>query len=78
MALEEVAFSSIGTTFCGTVMRFAPVIVSMGGNRHFQNLLRLLHIWERRIDQQNLLEQQQELAGKLSRVQEIEFKPLCT
>jgi hypothetical protein len=50
----------------------------MGGNRHFQNLLRLLHIWERRIDQQNLLEQQQELAGKLSRVQEIEFKPLCT
>ena len=76
VAAERVAFSSVGSSFCFVVSRYAPIIVPLAGKEHFQNLIRLFHLWQTRINHEELRKQQKEISKKLGTVQEISIKTL--
>ncbi len=53
VAAEEIAFSSVGETFCKTAKQFLPIIVLTGKGHSFSNLVKLFLIWNERIESRN-------------------------
>jgi hypothetical protein len=78
VASEEVAFSSIGYTFCGSVKSFLPGMLLLGGKTHFQHSLRLFYIWSKRIERQQLLESQKEMEKRITEMTETGVRPIGT
>lgn len=65
LADESLAFKSIGRSYCRTVKKYMPVIATLGGNTHFQNLIELYRIWQARIDKEELTLTKAEIEKKI-------------
>ena len=84
VASEEVAFASVGRSFCYNFAKHLPLILPYAGTPEFlgsgafQNALRLFMIWQRRLNQQKLLQQQQSLTEQLGKTRDIKIKPIGT
>ncbi len=78
VAAEAVSFNSVGSSFCFTTKQYAPFIVPFAGRTHYKNVLQLFHIWQARLDQEQLREQSDKIAEQLSKTQAVRIKPLGT
>jgi hypothetical protein len=78
VAAEQIGFSSVGKTFCSSVKTVLPFLVPFSGKNHYQNLFQLFQMWELRIEQNDLLQQQRKIVDELSKTQTINIKPLGT
>lgn len=76
VASEEVAFSSIGYTFCFNVRRSLPTILLIGDGTHFLHILSLFMLWQRRIERQELDAHQKQTDERLRELQDDGIKPI--
>ncbi|MGK7380025.1 DUF4760 domain-containing protein [Planococcus sp. 1R117A] len=80
VAEEEVAFSTIGSTYCSVVKRFIPVILNASnfGEKGYSNIIKLYTAWNNKLEKQKLLEERVENERKEREIVTIDFKSLGT
>jgi hypothetical protein len=76
VASEEMAFSSIGTTFCHSVRRLLPMLVLLGNGNYFRHVVSLYMLWQRRIERQQLDEDRKKTEVRLRELQDKGIKPI--
>jgi hypothetical protein len=75
VASEEVAFSSIGHTFCFNVRLALPIILQCEGT-HFRHVLSLFMLWQRRIERQELDAHRKQTDERMRELQDEGIKPI--
>lgn len=66
VADERVAYLSLGSTFCNSMKRYAPILIPFSNDgRRFSATLRLYSIWGVRLESENLEKQKAEIDKKL-------------
>lgn len=81
VADEEIAFSSIGRTYCYSVENYFFEIAdcrSLDDEHSFQNIIDLYKIWKERLKKIQLTKEQEELLLKLHQVKETKINPIGT
>jgi hypothetical protein len=80
VAEEEVAFSSIGRTYCTTLEDLLPIAIagSRGGEKGYSNLIKLYIAWNHRIEQGNALRDKIKAEQKLNQSITVNLKSLGT
>lgn len=81
VADEEIAFSSIGRTYCYSVENYFFEIANcrnLKDDNSFQNLIDLYKIWKERLKKNQLTKEQEELLVKLHQVKETKIEPIGT
>jgi hypothetical protein len=78
VADEQVAFSTVGATFCFTVRKLLPVILLHVETGHFKNIFSLFLMWNARIERENLLRQKGDLDTKLGQINNKYITPIGT
>jgi hypothetical protein len=72
LASEEVAFNSVGGTYCDAVKRFLPIInIGAHTEKYYQNIIKLYFLWNNRyeaekhfLDKDRIEKQIQKIGGK--------------
>ncbi len=84
IAAEEVAFSSVGRSFCFNVKRQAPLNIPLAGPNDFPgtgyyyNLLSLYLVWKKRLDRMELLQKEEEISKQLAQTHTVKIDPIGT
>lgn len=84
VANEQVAFSSVGRSFCNHIHQYAPLIIQGAGSGeypgsgHHQNLLELFVLWQRRLDKIELQKKHDEVSKQLAKTRDISIRPIGT
>ncbi|QRX63651.1 hypothetical protein JS578_12475 [Dysgonomonadaceae bacterium zrk40] len=81
VADEEIAFSSIGRTYCYSVENYFFEIAdcrNLKDDNSFQNIIDLYKIWKERLKKIQLTKEQEELMLKLHQVNETKIDPIGT
>ena len=81
VADEEIAFSSIGRTYCYSVENYFFEISdcrNLKDDYSFQNIIDLYKIWNERLKKIKLTKEQKELMHKLHQVNETKIDPIGT
>lgn len=81
VADEEIAFSSIGRTYCYSVENYFFEISNcrnLKDDNSFQNIIDLYTIWKERLKKIQLTKEQEELMLKLHKVNETKIDPIGT
>ena len=81
VADEEIAFSSIGRTYCYSVENYFFEIANcrkLNDDDSFQNIIDLYNIWKERLKKIQLTREQEELMLKLLQVNETKIAPIGT
>ncbi len=81
VADEEIAFSSIGRTYCYSVENYFFEIAdcrNLKDEHSFQNTIDLYTIWKERLKKIQLTQEQEELMLKLHKVNETKIDPIGT
>lgn len=76
VADEEVAFSSVGLTFCDTVKKMSPFFAIV--RDHYANVIRLYKIWSSRIEKKKLASQVGDLYERMTSICDDNIRPLGT
>lgn len=79
VADENVAFSSVGKTYCCSVRKYLPHVVPMseeGG--YYRNTIKLFFMWNARFEKQKLLKNKEKLEQQLDRVRDRFIRPVGT
>ena len=77
VADEKLAYLSLGSTFCNSVERIAPVIVPTSNQgKHFNAVLNLYVIWKSRLEAENLEKQKNEIETKLKGQRKVSVEVL--
>lgn len=76
VASEEVAFSSIGTTFCHSVRRLLPTLVLVAADGYFRHVLSLYMVWQKRIERQKLDQDRENTEARLRDLEEHGIRPI--
>mgnify|MGYP001332179360 CR=1 FL=1 len=79
VADENVAFSSVGKTYCYTVRHYLPDVVpvlELGG--HYRNMIKLFLMWNARLEKQKLLKDKGKIEQQLDRVRDKFIRPVGT
>jgi len=81
VADEEIAFSSVGLTYCDSVRDLYPLIAvirSKAEPKHFEHIVVLYKLWSDRLEKYNLKDQLDEVQSKLLSIEEQSIKPIGT
>ncbi|MCI0562099.1 MAG: hypothetical protein MN733_26735 [Nitrososphaera sp.] len=79
VADEEVAYLSIGTTFCNSVTKIAPILVFLGDkNNSYSCTLHLLSIWGARLQSDLLKRQKEDIEEQLKEYQSMTIQTVGT
>jgi len=76
VASEQVAFSSIGHTFCNVVHQFLPKLILINDGSYFQHVLSLYMLWQKRIERQGLDADRKKMDERLSELEDHGIKPI--
>jgi len=76
LADEQVAFKAVGATYCHTVKDYLPLLVAVGGNTHYQNLIDLFLMWNTRLDKQALASKKEDIERQLKKMDGKEILPI--
>jgi hypothetical protein len=78
VAAEDVAFKSVGYTFCNSVEDLLPLIIPLGTDKYFQNIVQLFLLWHARIESRALQLDKAKLEARLKDVDNKFIKPIGT
>lgn len=79
VADEKIAYLSLGSTFCDTMNKMAPILIPLSnGGRRFSSVLDLYSIWGSRLNSENLLKQKTEIENKLKTHSDFSIKVVGT
>lgn len=80
VADEEIAFSSVGQTFCDTIksLHFDIAIVKTDEDAAFQNTIELYKLWSSRIEKNNLFNKKEQLTNELNKIFDKKIPPIGT
>lgn len=79
VADEEVAFSSVGHTFCYSVRNYLPDLFPYSRSTgHYKNLIKLFLIWNTRIESEKLKLDRQRIENELSKIEDKFVRPIGT
>jgi hypothetical protein len=81
VADEEIAFSSVGRTFCFTVEDLyfdIAICIKKGEEDSFQNIIGLYKIWSSRLKKEKLDKDKEEILNKLSKIKAEKVDPIGT
>lgn len=67
LADENIAFKSVGMTYCKAVERYMPVIATLGGKYYYQNIIELYRLWRERIDENDLKLEKADIEKRLEK-----------
>lgn len=77
VASEELAFTSVGTTYCSSVKKILPVIVLLNDNKkNYKNLLKLFYLWNSRLEKLDLLNNKKAIEKKLKSLSDTSITPI--
>ncbi|MEK5374522.1 hypothetical protein [Paenibacillus sp. FSL P2-0173] len=77
VADSDVAYSSIGNTYCNSIKKLLPVICLSQGEG-FTNIIKLYVSWNDKIEKQKALQEKLSAEAKLKKNSSIDFKSLGT
>lgn len=80
VADEEIAYSSIGETFCSSVKGlYIEISFSRSNDGHaFENTISLYKLWSERMKKENLTKSKHELEQELSQISDEKINPIGT
>jgi hypothetical protein len=81
VADEEIAFSTIGLSYCNTVKKLYAFIATgriKGKNKHFEHIVTLYKLWSSRLEKYNLEDQLDEMQSKIKSIKVKTIKPIGT
>jgi hypothetical protein len=79
VASEEVAFASVGDSFCDSVRKLLPIILVVENGVNYQSILKLFKIWNARLESKNLEMTKAAIEERLNRIDvRPPVKPLGT
>jgi hypothetical protein len=78
VAEEKVGYLAVGHTYCRTVKRYAPLLVRLSENKHFNNTLALFSMWNQRIEKEELEKEKAKIDKKLSETKDISINAIGT
>ncbi|SHG70579.1 hypothetical protein SAMN05444483_12330 [Salegentibacter echinorum] len=79
VADENIAFLTIGRSYCSTVKTYLPILIPLSdNNKHFANTLNLFIIWHSRIEKENLEKEKTKIEEKLKQSQTVNIDPIGT
>jgi hypothetical protein len=76
VASEEVAFSSLHSTYCNTVREFLPYVVTVGTDQAYQHVLKLFLLWNSREKKLELVKDKSRIDQRLAGMPERKIVPL--
>jgi hypothetical protein len=65
LAAENVAFSSLGSTFTHSVEKLLPMILPVAKGKNYKNILNLFYLWHQRLEAEELEQQSVNLREKM-------------
>lgn len=75
VADERIAYLSLGSTFCASMKKYAPILIPLGNDgRRLSATLRLYSIWGVRLESENLEKQKAEIDKKLRSKKQVSTK----
>lgn len=75
VADEKIAYLSLGSTFCDSMKKMAPVLIPLSNDRrHFSATLRLYSLWGERLESEALEKQKLEIDKKLKSKRQVSTK----
>ena len=78
VADEKVGYLSVGHTFCDTVEKYAPLIIILSGNKHYNNLLQLFTLWHGRIEKERLEKERAKIDKELNSTSNVVIDTIGT
>ncbi len=76
VAEEKIGYLTIGSTYCNTVRKYAPLLVTISDGKHFNNTLHLFKIWNARQEKENLEKEKKRIDKQLSENKSISIKTI--
>lgn len=76
VADEKIGYLTIGNTYCDTVKKYAPLLVTLSEGKHFNNTLFLFKIWNARLEKENLEKEKKRIDKQLSENKSISIKTI--
>ncbi|MBX2947634.1 MAG: hypothetical protein KF704_00030 [Crocinitomicaceae bacterium] len=76
VAEEKIGYLTIGSTYCNTVRTYAPLIVTLSNEKHFNNTLYLFKTWNARQEKENLEKEKTRIDKQLSENKSISIKTI--
>lgn len=76
VAEEEIGYLTIGNTYCNTVRKYAPLLVTLSEGKYFKNTLFLFKIWNARLEKENLEKEKTRIDKQLSENKSISIKTI--
>ena len=75
VADENIAYLSLGSTFCYNMKKYAPILIPLNDNgRSYSATLRLYSIWGERLESEILEKQKIEIDKKLKTKRQVSTK----
>lgn len=79
VADEKFAYLSLGSTFCNSMKKMAPILIPISKDgRHFSATLELYRIWGLRLENEDLEKQKLEINRKLKSKKQVSTKVIGT
>lgn len=81
VADEEIAYSSVGRTFCSSVESLyfdIATCITKGEDHTFQNIIGLYKIWSSRLKKEKLDKDKEDILNKLSQIKDDKVDPIGT
>lgn len=76
VAAEEVAYRSIGKTYCHCVKDLMPIILIGASSKHYENIIKLFFIWYNRIESEKLLIEKEKIGDRIKSLKNKKITPL--
>ena len=76
IADENIAYLSVGETYCGTVKKLLPDIILVGKGNHFKNILPLFMLWHFRLKKEKLENEKKKLEKELTTIKTQRVNPI--
>ncbi|NTW46659.1 MAG: hypothetical protein HGB16_00770 [Chlorobaculum sp.] len=79
VADEKIAYLSLGSTFCHSMEKIAPILILVSNKkRSFTAVLRLYSIWGERLESESLEKQKKAIESKLSSKKQVHVNVVGT
>lgn len=79
VAEEKIGYLTLGVTYCRSVKRYLPLIVSLSNNnKHFANTIQLFRIWNGRLETEKLEQEKKLIEKALDSNKSITIKSIGT
>lgn len=76
IASEEVAYRSVGRTFCNATKDLLPFILLVGEGKHWPNVVKLFHLWNGRNEGEQLALSKTQIEKQLKLIESNNIEPI--